>query len=306
MLIRHLEFFVTLAEEQHFGRAADLCGVSQPALSLAIRKLEEDLSTPLIIRGQRFMGLTAEGEKLRLWAQRILSDYGNLRDDLSGRRKGGLSGVLRLGVVPSAMARLPVIAARFESRNPMARLSVTTLPAEAILRGVTELALDGGLTWLSARRPPARGEGPQVTEIALPADPKVFACREDHPFAPLPEIGWRDALTQPLCLTEDIAGADRTGEAGRPPRATPAITCGSLDGVLAHIRSGLWCSVVPASFAGLLSARDDIVLCPLLGVETRPSGVILPRQELQSPMVRAFADCMAALVEDGSFAGGPA
>lgn len=296
MLIRHLEFFVTLAEEQHFGRAADLCGVSQPALSLAIRKLEEDLSTPLIIRGQRFMGLTVEGEKLRLWAQRILSDYGNLRDDLSGRRKGGLSGLLRLGVVPSAMARVPAIAARFEARNPMARLSIATMSPEAIQRAVTELTLDGGLTWLGA----ARGEGPQVLEIALPPDPKVFACREDHPFAPLAEISWRDALTQPLCLTDDLVEVERGGDKKRPARPAPAITCGSLDAVLAHIRTGLWCAVVPASFVRLLSARDDIVLCALSGGEALPAGVVLPKQELQSPMVRAFSDCIASLLQDGT------
>jgi DNA-binding transcriptional LysR family regulator len=157
MLIRHLDYFITLTEERHFGRAADLCGVSQPALSLAIRKLEEDLATPLIIRGQRFMGLTAEGEKLKIWGQRILADYGNLRDDLTGRRRGGLSGLLRLGVAAAAMPLATAISARFEARNPMARISIANLPAEEISRGVSDQSLDGGLTWLAPITPLPRG-----------------------------------------------------------------------------------------------------------------------------------------------------
>lgn len=64
MLIRHLRFFVTLAEEQHIGRAAECCNVTQPPLSQAIRKLEEGPNQPLIVRGHRFMALTSEGEKL--------------------------------------------------------------------------------------------------------------------------------------------------------------------------------------------------------------------------------------------------
>lgn len=291
MLIRHLEFFVTLADEQHFGRAADLCGVSQPALSLAIRKLEEDLATPLIIRGQRFMGLTTEGEKLRIWGQRILSDYGNLRDDLNGRRKGGLTGVLRLGVAASAMPLVPDISARFEERNPMARISITTLAPEAIERGIAELTLDGGLTWLGGKRRATRGEAAQTTEIALRPEPLVFACRDDHPFAPLGEIAWRDALTQPLCLTEDAAPTGGT-------RLSPSITCGSLDAVLAHLRQGLWCSIVPASFARLLYEKDDVVLCALSGAEPRVPGIVLPKRDLQSPMVRALQECVAPMQHD--------
>ncbi len=104
MLIRHLKFFVTLAEEQHFGRAAEQCSVTQPTLSQAIRKLEEDLNLSLIVRGHRFLSLTAEGEKVLRWGRQILADYESLHDDLRGRKKGGLTGTLRLGVIPGALA----------------------------------------------------------------------------------------------------------------------------------------------------------------------------------------------------------
>src|SRR3546814_2937749 len=69
MLIRHLAYFVTLAKERHFARAADACHITQPTLSAAIRKLEEDLGVPLVARGHRFTGLTPEGEKLLAWSR---------------------------------------------------------------------------------------------------------------------------------------------------------------------------------------------------------------------------------------------
>src|SRR3546814_4247716 len=73
MLIRHLAYFVTLAKERHFARAADACHITQPTLSAAIRKLEEDLGVQLVARGHRFTGLTPEGEKLLAWSRQILT-----------------------------------------------------------------------------------------------------------------------------------------------------------------------------------------------------------------------------------------
>jgi DNA-binding transcriptional LysR family regulator len=88
MFLRHLCYFVTLAREKHFARAAEACHISQPTLSAAIRKLEDDLEVRLVIRGHRFLGLTAEGDLMLAWAQRILKDYDGLRIDLTGLRAG--------------------------------------------------------------------------------------------------------------------------------------------------------------------------------------------------------------------------
>src|SRR3546814_17384630 len=99
MLIRHLAYFVTLAKERHFARAADACHITQPTLSAAIRKLEEDHGVPLVARGHRFTVLTPEGEKLLAWSRQILTDYQRLINDLAGARTG-LVGELGFGVVP--------------------------------------------------------------------------------------------------------------------------------------------------------------------------------------------------------------
>jgi DNA-binding transcriptional LysR family regulator len=74
MLFRQLEYFVAVASEQHFARAAEACYVSQPALSTSIAKLERELNVTLINRGHKYQGLTAEGERLVVWAKRIRAE----------------------------------------------------------------------------------------------------------------------------------------------------------------------------------------------------------------------------------------
>lgn len=286
MLIRHLEFLVTLAEEQHFGRAADLCGVSQPALSLAIRKLEEHLGTPLILRGRRFTGLTAEGEKAVAWGRRIMVDYGNLRDDIRGRRKGGLTGTLRVGLVAEAVAVGPELTRLFEARNPLASVSLVTLPAEEITQRIIAGTLDGGVVGGAG---PRKGAALTVTPIR-PAAPR-FACRADHPFAPDDSVPWELAATQPLCLPEGMMA-----ELCRARGLRPAVVCSTLDAVLAHLRHGLWCSVVPDGFAALLAPDDDIVLRPMPGEPMQTLGLVLSRRDPPGPMARALAEAVSPLI----------
>ena len=69
-MIDKLEFFIALAKEEHFGRAAEQLGITQPTLSAAIKHLEEQLGVMLVKRGSRFQGLTPEGEQVLAWARR--------------------------------------------------------------------------------------------------------------------------------------------------------------------------------------------------------------------------------------------
>src|ERR1700722_17713748 len=118
MLFRQLEYFVALAREQHFARAADACYVSQPALSEAIRKLERELGVPLVNRGRAFEGLTPEGERLLLWARRILADHDSLKQEVAAMQSG-LNGRLRLAVIPAASATAALLIEPFCSAHPL-------------------------------------------------------------------------------------------------------------------------------------------------------------------------------------------
>ena len=82
MVLRQLEYLAALAREKHFGRAAQACHVTQPTLSAAIRLLEDDLGAPIVERGHRFVGLTAQGRLVLDHAHRILAEAENLRRGL--------------------------------------------------------------------------------------------------------------------------------------------------------------------------------------------------------------------------------
>jgi DNA-binding transcriptional LysR family regulator len=146
MLIRHLSYFIALAREQHFARAAEACNVTQPTLTAAIQKLEEDLGVRLVIRDHRFDRLTEEGEKLLLWGRQILVDYESLKDDLAGLRRG-LVGTLHLGVIPAAMSAVSFLTARFAAAHPAARVEIRSMTSRAIEKALIRQP-DGTIGWL--------------------------------------------------------------------------------------------------------------------------------------------------------------
>ena len=101
-MIDKLEFLIALAQEKHFGRAAEACGVTQPTLSAGLKQLEDTLGVMLVRRGSRFLGLTGEGERVLEWARRIVADTRAMKQDVD-LHKRGLSGHLRIAAIPTAL-----------------------------------------------------------------------------------------------------------------------------------------------------------------------------------------------------------
>lgn len=98
MTLTELKYIVALAREKHFGRAADACFVSQPTLSVAIKKLEEELNVPLFERGSSEVSLTPVGERIVVQAQRVLEEASVIKS-MAQQGKNPLSGPLRVGVI---------------------------------------------------------------------------------------------------------------------------------------------------------------------------------------------------------------
>lgn len=292
MLIRHLRFFVTLAEEEHFGRAAELCSVTQPTLSQAIRKLEEDLNLSLIVRGHRFLALTAEGEKLLRWGRQILADYDSLQDDLRGKKKGGLTGTLRLGVIPAAMPSVSFLSELFEARNPLAQVEIRSMSSRVIEKSLENFEIDGGLTYLDNE--PLE----HVFRFPLYSERYVFACGRDHPFAGERSVSWAQAVTQPLCLLSDDMQNRRilngiAASAGVELR--PKVVSNSFLGVASHLRRGLWCAIVPHTFRYVFGGVDDLVFLDMAApVHQQTIGLVLADRMPRSPLVLALQECAEA------------
>jgi DNA-binding transcriptional LysR family regulator len=105
-MIDKLEMLIALAREEHFGRAAESLGLTQPTLSSGIKQLEGALGVQLVWRGSRYSGLTPEGQRTLEWARRIVGDARTLREEMRAV-KTGLAGNLRLAVIPTALTMSP-------------------------------------------------------------------------------------------------------------------------------------------------------------------------------------------------------
>src|SRR5450755_1559309 len=87
-MINKLEYLIALAREQHFGRAAEACGVTQPTFSAGVKQLEDTLGVLLVHRGSRFHSFTPEGERVLDWARRIVSDSRAMQQEVRALKKG--------------------------------------------------------------------------------------------------------------------------------------------------------------------------------------------------------------------------
>ena len=140
MVIRHLQYLTALARERHFARAAAMCNVTQPTLSTGIKQLEESLGVLIVERGQRFLGLTAEGERVLAWAQRVLTDFSSLQQELSEMREG-LVGQLRIGAIPVALPIVPLLTTPFAHRYERTDIQVVSLNSISIQRSLDDIAM---------------------------------------------------------------------------------------------------------------------------------------------------------------------
>src|SRR5262249_38211274 len=145
----------------HFARAAAACYVSQPALSEAIRKLERELNVPLIRRGHAFEGLTPEGERLVLWARRILADHDAFKQEATALQSG-LTGQLRLGAIPAASTTAAYLIDPFCAAHPLSRVSlVTSLRSAQVIDLLRRFELDAGIIYADGQD----SEGLRVTPL---------------------------------------------------------------------------------------------------------------------------------------------
>src|SRR5690242_2908151 len=143
--VRQLRYFAAVAEELHFGRAAERLGMAQPPLTQQIQKLERALGYPVFERRPRQTRLTAAGEALYEEARRVLRDFDEALE--RARRAGrGESGRLILGTPPSVMlTRLPAAIRRYRERYPQVELTLRELSTSAIAEQFERGALDVGL-----------------------------------------------------------------------------------------------------------------------------------------------------------------
>lgn len=284
-MIDKLEMFIALANERHFGRAAEVCGVTQPTLSSAIRQLEDQLGVQLVFRGSRFQGLTPEGQRVLDWGRRIVGDMRALKDEMRTVR-AGLSGNLRIGVIPTALPMVAGLTAPFTAKHPNVRVSILSRTSAEILTGIESLDLDAGITYLD-NEPLGR-----VAQVPLYAEFYRYLCAPGTPLAERDQVSWSEVSEQPLCLlTGDMQNRrivnQHLAEAGAA--VVPQIESNSTIALTSHVLTGRWASVVPRQLAQMFTAGGQLRSIPIVEPEVEHLvGLITARRDPLTPVLAAL------------------
>ena len=292
-MIDKLEFLVAVARERNFRRAAEACGVAQPTLSAGIKSLEETLGVLLIRRSSRFQALTPEGERVLEWAQRLAGDARALRQEVQSFRHG-LTGELRLAVIPTALPYTPTITAPFRKRHPGMRITVLSRSSNQILEQLDGLEVDAGITYLGNE---TLG---RLRSLPLYTERYRLVTGAASPLAGRRSVTWAELGEVKLCLfTPGMQNRRILDRLLRPSSAEAsrcAIEADSTVALLAHVRDGELCTVVSEQVANLLAIADPFHVIPITGNEASfQIGLVTPDRQPLSPMLRALIDVVAGL-----------
>ena len=283
-MIDKLEMFLALAKEQHFGRAAEVVGVTQPTLSAAIKQLEEQLGVMLVLRGSRYGGLTPEGKRVLEWARQIVGDTRTMKEELRAAKQG-LSGNVRLAVIPTALTAVSQLTTSFARAHPNVRFTVLSATSIDILKQLEDLAIDAGISYLD-NEPLGR-----VVTVPLYNERYVLVVRADAPQAGLTSIRWAELGILPLCLlTPDMQNRRIIGghlaEAG--VTAAPAIETNSTIVLISHVLSGGWATILSFKAAEIF-LTSPLRAIPIVAPDARHAiGLIAPYREPHTPVLAAL------------------
>lgn len=289
LTLKHLRYFEALARHRHFGRAAEASAISQPALSLQVKELEDILGTPLVERGSRQIRLTPLGADFALRARDVLRAVDELAA-LARASGGPLSGRLRLGVIPTvAPYLLPRVMRDLSGRFPGLDLRPREAVTPKLLRDLHEGRLDLALLALPVSEP-ALVEHPLLDEEFL------LVRHESARDLPVPPLV--DLPAAPLLLLEEgHCFRDQAIAACKLPQGPTGelMEGSSLSTLVQMVGAGIGVTLIPEMAAAVESRSAPVVLHRLN--EPRPGRTIGLVWRRSNPLSDRFVDLAEGLRE---------
>ena len=286
-MLEKLEFMIALAREQHFGRAAESCGVAQPTLSLGIQSLEQMLNTSLVKRASRFQGFTPEGERVLVWAHRLVGDARAMRQDLLGL-KDGSDVHLRIAAIPSAMPLVARITVPLQIRYPNVRFTVLGRTSNVLLDMLRQREIEAGVTYLSNE---PIGE---VSAIPIYREEYLLLTTTNGPLGDADRVTWSQAGEAPLCLlARDMQSRRIVDSILRRigVELTPLMETDSLSALIAHVHAGRWASIVPNSALEAVELSDTLRAIPIVEPEVSHTiGLVVSDRYPVQPAVASLIE----------------
>lgn len=270
-LLASMRYLVALNEHKHFGRAAQACHITQPALSNALRALETEFGVVIVKRARVYVGLTHEGERVLATAQRMLRDnevlLQELRSDVDNPH-----GRLRMAAVPTAIPILSRFAAMLHQRHPGILPAVLSMSSQDLETGLESLSIDLALGYTERMHMPGikLKAWPQSIEhyflLRRAQTPSEDELRIGQP------ITWAEAGKLPLCLlTTDMHNRSimdqSLREAGVP--VSPAIETNSVLTLTLAVSAGTVSSVLPGAMVAAVRSHRELEALPLVAPEVR-------------------------------------
>jgi DNA-binding transcriptional LysR family regulator len=284
-MLDKLEYLLALARERNFGRAAETCGVTQPTFSAGIKQLEDTLGVMLVQRTSRFLGFTAEGERVLDWARTIVADARAMRAEVQTLKKG-LVGHLRIAAIPTALPMVSALTTPYRAKHPNVKFTILSRTSIDILQMVENLEVDAGLSYID-NEPLGR-----LRAVPLYNEQYRLLTSADSPLGDHDRVTWAEVGKIPLCLlTPDMQNRriiDGLLHAAGG-RAEPTLESNSMIVLFSHVRTGRWASVMPERLADTLGLTERLRSIPIVEPEVvHQIGLLVPPREPMMPLVSAL------------------
>jgi len=274
-----LEYLVSLARERHFGQAATACNVSQPTLSVAIRRLERTLGVVIVHRGRRFDGFTAEGMRVVTWAHRILAERDELFNDVD-RMRGRLTATAHIGAIPTSVPASPLLTQRFLAQNPAATIRIDALSSREIARRLAHFEIDAGLTYLDDETPPG------YRRVELYRERYVLIAPASDPLMRGEKVGWAQAAGLRLCALTSAMRNRRIIDAymaAEGAQCRPVVEADTVGALYAHLTSLQLATIASTAWLPAFGIPDGLAVRPMTTSDPGPAiGLILRNVEQQT------------------------
>ncbi len=289
MELRHLRYFIAVAEELHFGRAAQLLGISQPPLSQQIQALEQELGARLFDRTNRRVALSEAG-RLFLDEARLVLAQVDKASDVARRAQLGELGELKIGFTTSApfTSSIPQAILAFRQSFPAVHLALQEMNSKQVAAGLEDESIQVGIM-----RPLALPDSLLVVELLR--EPLVAIINADHPLAQGSEHGLHLAqlAAEPFVFFPRTYGSGlyaQLMELARAAGFSPLITqeAGEVMTIIGLVAAGLGVTVLPASYRRM--RIDGVVYRTLLDPDATSAVWLVQRKDQQSPMAKAFVE----------------
>ncbi|MER6348558.1 LysR family transcriptional regulator [Streptomyces sp. NPDC001595] len=300
---RDLRYFLAVAEELHFTRAAERLYVSQPALSKQIRALERQLGVELFRRDRHSVALTSAGEALLPHARRVLDAWaGGSAAVAEARAAQRTTLVVGMSTSPGRGGLLPAIRSRFTAAHPEATARLRQVVWDDPSAGLADGTADVAFVWLPLP------DQDRFAWTVVAEEPRLVALPDSHPLTARAEIDFTDLLDEPFLALPAAAGPLRDhwlalpDRAGRPPRIGAEIA--STEETYEALVAGLGICLVAAGNAPLITL-GGVTTRPVRGLSPTRYALAWRREDSDRPLVRAYAEACRRAVERGAEPGAP-